>query len=177
MQQAVLPGDDLLDLGWSWEHGDNDIALLGDLLRATGGRGSFGGEFLDRALAPVVDCEIVSRFHEVAGHRPPHDPEPHEAYSLDHRDSFHWSVSSPCRSRGGACLGTNAEPDALLTALGSGPRRTMAAVYGTSPSSLSVAACPYLSLGGQGRLFQSGSNANEEISRPGSRAPLPAPLA
>ena len=45
------------------------------------------------------------------------------------------------------------------------------------PNSVSVAAMPYLSLGGMGRWSCDGCNAKVEHERPGSKAPLPAPLA
>ena len=66
-----------LDVGRIRNHGDDDLSLLTDFL-PVGARNSALVDQLLRRSATGVNEELVAAFHEVAGHRTPHDTETDE---------------------------------------------------------------------------------------------------
>jgi hypothetical protein len=63
--QAAFPGDDLPDLGRPGEHGDHDIARLGDLTRGAGDLGPLFTERLGLRPGAVVDHEVEDARQQV----------------------------------------------------------------------------------------------------------------
>src|SRR5829696_3595501 len=84
-ENAALSSHHGLNVRRVGEHGDNDVACLRHLSRASGGGGvSSLCQFLRLLLAAVVDDQLVARVHQVLRHRPAHDPKPYKTYRVSH---------------------------------------------------------------------------------------------
>src|SRR5829696_3633202 len=84
-EYAALPGHYGFNVRRVGEHGDDDVAHLSHLHRASGGGGvPLLRQFLRLLRAAVVQNELVSRLHQVLRHRPAHDPESYESDLLCH---------------------------------------------------------------------------------------------
>jgi hypothetical protein len=93
-QQAIVTGDDLLYLRRPGEHGDDDVAPLGDLLRRVGDRRPVTRKPFGLGPGAVVDHEFVARPQEILRHGRPHDPEAHEPHLLHRAASLRLDLSA-----------------------------------------------------------------------------------
>jgi hypothetical protein len=75
-EQAVCPERDLLDLGRAGQRGEDDLALLGERLRAVGPDRAGGEVALGGGAPDVVDDELVPGLLQIGRHAGAHRAEP-----------------------------------------------------------------------------------------------------